>query len=92
MLLSLAETRRIARLARLELAEAELAPLAQQLAAILEHVGRLPPLGASSPASSESCVPAPRADQVRRSLSAEAALAQAPQQRAGYFVVPKVVE
>ena len=93
----------MARLARLELAEDELEPMARELSAVLDHVAKIAELklddvaptshviGSSSKVASSSEVKvtgALRADVPRPCLPREVALAQAPSVRDDGFQVP----
>ena len=89
------EVRRIARLARLELAESELGAFTEQFNQILEYVGRLnevdtqavPPMAHVLPLATPW-----REDQVTPSLPREAALANAPEPDESAFRVPRIIE
>ncbi len=91
-----AETaRRVAHLARVEVAEADLAPLAAELSAILgfmEQLGELDVTGVE-PMTSVTPMRLPwREDAVTDGGYPERVLANAPDARDGFFTVPKVVE
>jgi aspartyl-tRNA(Asn)/glutamyl-tRNA(Gln) amidotransferase subunit C len=85
----------IAALARIRLAEEELAPLADELSHILDWVAQLnevdtegvPPLASVA----DTALPM-RADVVGDGDCPEAILGNAPQRARGFFAVPKVVE
>lgn len=85
----------VAKLARLDLSEAELDTYRVQLGVILEHAARVqslegePELDVAHPLG---IVNAFRDDEVRPSLDREEVLSQAPQARDGYFVVPPALE
>jgi aspartyl-tRNA(Asn)/glutamyl-tRNA(Gln) amidotransferase subunit C len=96
MALSREEVRRIARLARLELAPEEEERLAQQLSAILDYVKQLEALDVSqvepmTHALAEGAVPL-REDEVAGSLAPEAALGNAPARAGTCFKVPRIIE
>lgn len=87
----------VARLARLELAEDEIEPMARELSAVLEHVAKIaeldlddvPPTSHVVASSLEGVVSgALRADEPRPCLARDLALAQAPAVRDGGFLVP----
>ncbi len=81
----------VARLARLELSEAEIETMTVELAGILEHVDRISALELDSvePTSHVvALVNALRADEPEASLPRERALAQAPDPSGGAFRVP----
>ena len=90
-----ATVRKIARLARLGLADGEVAPLASELSAILGFVEQLgevdttgvPPMAAVSPK-----LHVWREDVVNDGGIREDVLANAPDAVAGFFAVPKVIE
>jgi len=89
------EVLHVAKLARLEFTDVEVAPLASQLSAILEYVEQLGELdleGVEPTAHVHQIVNAFRADQVRPSLGTEAVLSNAPQAADGCFKVEKVID
>lgn len=85
----------VARLARLDLSEDELEGYKTQLGAILDHAARVqslegePEVEASHPLEFENAY---REDEIRPSLDRDEVLAQAPEARDGYFVVPPTLE
>jgi len=85
----------VARLARLDLSEEELEGYKTQLGAILDHAARVqslegePEVEASNPLEFENAY---REDEIRPSLDRDEVLAQAPEARDGYFVVPPTLE
>jgi aspartyl-tRNA(Asn)/glutamyl-tRNA(Gln) amidotransferase subunit C len=86
------EVRHVARLAGLEVPEADLARLAGELAAIVDYVGRLAELGALDEAS---FAPGPPRAALRDDVVSPVPLARppatfAPDFRDGFFVVPRV--
>ncbi len=97
MALSLEEVRRIAALARLRLSPEEERTLAVQLSAILEHVEQLRELDVSkvepmTHALAQGESPALRPDEVKASLPAGEALANAPAREGTCFKVPRIIE
>ena len=95
MALDPATMRRIARLARIRLAEEELAPFAAELDGILGWIAQLEEVDTAgvAPLTSAVAMRLPmRADQVTDGGDAAAVLANAPETADGFFVVPKVVE
>jgi aspartyl-tRNA(Asn)/glutamyl-tRNA(Gln) amidotransferase subunit C len=95
MSLDQATIARIARLARIELADDELAPLAAELSGILgwiEQLNEVPTEGVAPMTSVTPMKPVLRDDVVRDGGRAEDILANAPEREDGWFVVPKVVE
>jgi aspartyl-tRNA(Asn)/glutamyl-tRNA(Gln) amidotransferase subunit C len=87
--------RRVAHLARIEVAEAELEPLAAELSGILGFMDELNAVDVSGvePMSSVTPMKLPwRQDVVTDGGDRERVLANAPAARDGFFTVPKVVE
>lgn len=90
-----AEVERVARLARLELSEAEKDQMTAQLDAILGYIDKLNALdtGAVEPTSTViPMVSVMRDDAVRPSLDREDALENAPDRADEYFRVPRIIE
>ena len=89
------EVRRIAELARLDVAGDELARVAAELSAVLDYAAvlRRLDLAECEPASFAPADAEPRADAPDdRRLAAAEALAMAPEEADGFFAVPPVVE
>lgn len=87
------EVRKVAELARLDLAEPDLARLAPQLSAILDYVDqlqKLPTAGVDPLAHPLPIENAFRDDVPAASLSVDEALANAPNRIGNYFAVPAV--
>src|SRR5258706_55820 len=89
--------RHVARLARLELSEAEVAATREKLARVLAHVeaiARVDVGDASAAADARNAVPAAslRPDVPCPGLTREQALANAPATDRVFFLVPKVLE
>jgi aspartyl-tRNA(Asn)/glutamyl-tRNA(Gln) amidotransferase subunit C len=87
--------RRVAHLARIEVAEADLGPLAAELSGILGFMEQLAEVDVSGVEPMTSVTPMKlkwRADEVTAGGQREAVLANAPDARSGFFAVPKVVE
>jgi aspartyl/glutamyl-tRNA(Asn/Gln) amidotransferase C subunit len=82
---------RLARLARLDLDEAEAAALVPPLAALLAYADRLPPAG-DTELFLAVAMPPERADEPRPGVGATAATAGAPDVRGALFRVPPVIE
>jgi aspartyl-tRNA(Asn)/glutamyl-tRNA(Gln) amidotransferase subunit C len=89
------EVLHVARLARLQLDEEEIEPLARELSAVLEHVAKIGELSLEDVTPTSHVVadamptqPALRADEPRESLPREVALAQAPAVSGDGFSVP----
>lgn len=85
----------VARLARLDLSEAELEEYKKQLAGILDHAAKVqslkgdPEVEASHPLRFENVF---RDDETRPSLDRDEVLSQAPEARDGYFVAPPAMD
>jgi aspartyl-tRNA(Asn)/glutamyl-tRNA(Gln) amidotransferase subunit C len=95
MSLDISAVRAIATLARIELAEEELAPLAGELSKILDFVEQLSEVDTDgvAPMSSVADQGLPmRPDVVTDGGIADRILANAPEAAEGFFTVPKVVE
>ena len=87
--------RRIARLARLAVAEAELAPIGAELSRVLELADALAAIDTSAVepmAHPHAQALTWRADAVTEPDCADALLALAPEARGGFYLVPKVIE
>ncbi len=86
----------VAALARIVLSEKELEQYSRQLADILDYVAKLNKLDTSTtpPTShpSEGLRNIFRKDVVKKSLSAEEALKNAPEKKDNFFSVPKIIE
>lgn len=95
MPLDKATVRKISELARIDVPEADLAPLAQELSAILGWIEQLAEVDTDAVAPLRSVMPITRpwrADAVTDGGDAAAITANAPRSHDGYFVVPRVVE
>lgn len=93
--LTVEEVRKIARLARLQLTQAEELRYAQQLSAVLDYAGRLKEVDTSEIPPTATVLPlkAPlRRDEVRPSPPRERLLSNAPEAETGMFRVPRVLE
>jgi aspartyl-tRNA(Asn)/glutamyl-tRNA(Gln) amidotransferase subunit C len=87
--------RKVARLARIRVSEEELAPLAAELGSILAWVEQLREVDVSGVEPMTSVTPMAlkrRPDEVTDGNRRDDILANAPDARDGFFVVPKVVE
>lgn len=92
------DVRHVAELAQLELTENEVKKFLPQLDSILRYVeklneldtARVEPMAQVTHPTSEN--PALRDDQSRRAFRQEESLANAPEQAAGCFQVPQVIE
>ena len=86
--------RHVAKLARLDLTDAEVDRMTGQLDAILTYVAKLDELettGVVATTHTQQVVNAFRDDAVRPSLPREQALANGPEQNGESFVVPRVI-
>jgi aspartyl-tRNA(Asn)/glutamyl-tRNA(Gln) amidotransferase subunit C len=95
MSLTADEVRWIAQLARLELSEADLETMTRQLRAIMDYVGQLEQVPTDGVEPLAHPLPVHnvfRPDEPAPSLPVEEALANAPQRREGFYVVPAVLE
>ena len=94
-MISAAQVEHVAQLARLALSDEEKQRLTEQLNAILtymEQLGEVPTAGVEPTAHVLDLVNVFRDDTVRQTLSADAALANAPETAQHFFVVPRIVE
>jgi aspartyl-tRNA(Asn)/glutamyl-tRNA(Gln) amidotransferase subunit C len=85
----------VARLARLELTNDEMAQLREQLGAILEHAAKVGEVAAEDVPPTAYAIPRSnvlRPDEVRDSLDVEDVLANAPEREDDRFKVPRIVE
>ena len=90
-----AKVRAVARLARLDLTDAEVDRFSGELGSILEYIEKLNELDTDNVEPLAHCLPIHnvfRDDRVRTSLSNEQALANAPQRADEYFKVPRVLD
>lgn len=95
MPLTLAEVQHIAELAKLELTEEELSRFREQLSAVLDYAAELQRVDTSAIPPTATVLPLRtvlREDAARPSLPREELLANAPEQEAGCFKVPAVLE
>ena len=94
-MISEAQVEHVAQLARLALSDEEKQRLTEQLNAILtymEQLNEVPTAGVEPTAHVLELVNVFRDDMVRQTLSADAALANAPETAQHFFVVPRIVE
>ena len=95
MAIDIDTARRVAHLARIEVAEDDLAPLAAELSGILGFMEQLNEVDIEGvePMTSVTPMKLPwREDVVTAGDERDAVLANAPDARSGFFTVPKVVE
>lgn len=89
------QVRKVARLARLDLSDADLPVLAQQLTAILGYMDQLTELDTESVAPLAHPLPVQnvfRPDELRPSLPVAEALRNAPARSGDFFAVPAVLD
>lgn len=89
------QVRKVAKLARLEMTDDEVAKLSPELSAILEYIEKLSELDTENVEPLAHCLPVHnvfRQDIPTPSLDVEQALANAPQRADDYFKVPKVLD
>lgn len=94
MAISEEQVRHVALLARVALTDDQVRTLSEQLSTILEHVTAIQELDLSHvkpTAHALSVTNATRPDEVRPGLPRELALLNAPKQREGAFVIPRIV-
>ncbi len=90
-----AQVRKVAKLSRLELSEAEVAEFTGQLSAILDYVEKMNELDTSDVEPLAHCLPITnvlREDCLKQSLGTEKTLANAPQKDGEFFKVPKILD
>ncbi len=90
-----AQVRKVAKLSRLELSDAEVEEFASQLSAILDYVEKMNELDTENVDPLAHCLPISnvlREDHAKESLGAEKALANAPQRDENFFKVPKILD
>jgi aspartyl-tRNA(Asn)/glutamyl-tRNA(Gln) amidotransferase subunit C len=93
--ISLEEVQHVARLARLELSEADQARMRGELDAILAYVGELQAVDVTGVEPTTHVLPMAnvmREDEVRPSYPVEAMLANAPEAEGDLIRVPKILE
>jgi aspartyl-tRNA(Asn)/glutamyl-tRNA(Gln) amidotransferase subunit C len=89
------QVRKVARLARLDLPEADLATMAQQLTAILGYMDQLKELDTESVEPLAHPLPVQnvfRADELKPSLPVDEALRNAPARAGDFFAVPAILD
>jgi aspartyl-tRNA(Asn)/glutamyl-tRNA(Gln) amidotransferase subunit C len=89
------QVRKVAKLARLALTDAEVEEFTGQLGAILGYVEKMNELDTTGVEPLAHCLPISnvfRADEVRESLGTEKTLANAPDRDGSFFKVPKILE
>ena len=89
------QVKRIAKLARLEIAEGDEERFSEQLSGILDYIEKLNELDTESIEPLAHCLPIHnvlREDVAKDSLSVEEALGNAPERAEEYFRVPKILD
>jgi len=89
------DVRYVAHLARMHLADDEVARLQRQLEQIVGYVRQLNELDVAGIEPTAHAIPVQnvfRADEVRPGLAHGTVMANAPQARDGLFIVPKIIE
>lgn len=89
------QVRKVAKLARLELNDAEISEFTDQLGSILEYVEKMNELDTADVEPLAHCLPISnvlRDDRVKPSLGTENALANAPGRDGPFFNVPKILD
>ncbi|MBN1787122.1 MAG: Asp-tRNA(Asn)/Glu-tRNA(Gln) amidotransferase subunit GatC [Sedimentisphaerales bacterium] len=89
------QVKQVAKLARLDLTEAEISQFTTQLGAILEYVEKLNQLDTSKVEPLAHCLPINnclRADEVKESLGTDKTVTNAPQTDGRFFLVPRILE
>jgi aspartyl-tRNA(Asn)/glutamyl-tRNA(Gln) amidotransferase subunit C len=89
------DVRYVAHLARLYLTDDEIARFQGQLDQVLAYVNELRSLNVEGVEPTAHAMPVNnvfRADEVKPGMDREKALANAPKERGGQFVVPKIIE
>ncbi len=89
------QVRKVAKLSRLELSEAEVKEFTGQLSAILDYMEKMNELDTTDVEPLAHCLAISnvfRADCVKDSLGTERTLANAPQRDGEFFKVPKILD
>jgi len=89
------QVRHVAKLARLELSDAEVGLFSEQLSEIVDYVDKLNELETDNVEPLAHCLDVRnvfRRDEVKESLGTEAALANAPERSGDFFKVPKILD
>ena len=93
--ITLEDVEYVAKLARLELSPEEAAQLTEQLDRILDYIAKLNELDTSNVEPTSHALPirnVTRTDSAEVRMSREDALTLAPEERDGYYEVPRVIE
>ena len=90
-----AQVRKVAKLARLELTEAEVVEFTGQLSAVLDYMEKMNELDTANVEPLAHCLPVSnvfREDSIKESLGTEETLSNAPQRDGEFFKVPKILD
>ena len=90
-----AQVKKVAKLSRLELTEAEVEEFTEQLSAILDYVEKMNQLDTGNIEPLAHCLPINnvfREDCAKESLGTEKVLANAPDRDESFFKVPKILD
>ena len=90
-----AQVRKVAKLSRLDLTEAEVEEFTGQLSAILEYVEKMNELDTENIEPLAHCLAVSnvfREDSIKESLGTEKTLGNAPQRDGEFFKVPKILD
>ena len=93
--LSKQEVQKVAKLARLQLSDAEIEEFTGQLGSILEYVEKMNELDTENVEPLAHCLPVHnvfRNDEVKESLGPEKTLSNAPDSDGEFFKVPKILD
>ncbi|MHC4739988.1 MAG: Asp-tRNA(Asn)/Glu-tRNA(Gln) amidotransferase subunit GatC [Planctomycetota bacterium] len=93
--INILQVRKVGRLSRLELSEAEAADFTGQLGAILDYMAKMNELDTTNVQPLAHCLPISncfREDCVQESLGTEKTLGNAPQRDGDFFKVPKILD
>ena len=89
------QVEKVAKLARLDLSEAEVGEFSDQLNAVIEYVEKMNELDTEGVEPLAHCLPVHnvfRDDEIKPSLGTDAVLKNAPQRDDGFFKVPKILD
>ena len=90
-----AQVRKVAKLSRLDLTDAEVKEFTGQLSTILDYVEKMNELDTENVEPLAHCLPVSnvfREDSIKESLGTENTLANAPQRDGEFFKVPKILD
>lgn len=90
-----AQVKKVAKLSRLQLSDAEVEEFTGQLSAVLGYMEKLNELDTTNVEPLAHCLPITnvfREDEVKESLGTEKSLANAPQRDGNFFKVPKILD